>query len=157
MFNKLTPLGIRIPDGFAVTSTAYRHFLKTNQLEKPLEEILGSLDSVTLQNLPDVGKRCRDLLAAAAMPVDLDEAIREAYRTFAASELEGFRWPFAAALRLKTCPLPVLPGNTTLFSISAGKTLWWPLYKSAMCPCSTTGPSNTAWITALSICRWPCL
>lgn len=121
MFNKLTPLGIRIPDGFAVTSTAYRHFLKTNQLEKPLEEILGSLDSVTLQNLPDVGKRCRDLLAAAAMPVDLDEAIREAYRTFAASELEGFSVAIRSSATAEDLPTASFAGQHDSFLNISGE------------------------------------
>lgn len=39
MFSQLRPKGILVPDGFAVTSEAYRVFLKENNLPKPLEEL----------------------------------------------------------------------------------------------------------------------
>ena len=29
MFNKLKPLGIKVPDGFAITASAYRYFFAT--------------------------------------------------------------------------------------------------------------------------------
>jgi pyruvate,water dikinase len=44
MFAQLNPKGISVPDGFAVTAEAYRHFLKENQLEAPLNTLMGKLD-----------------------------------------------------------------------------------------------------------------
>lgn len=82
MFNKLTPLGIRIQDGFAVTSSAYRHFLKENALEEKLAATLAQLNTDTLSNLADVGRRCREIIAGASMPADLDASIRNAYLGF---------------------------------------------------------------------------
>lgn len=40
MFNKLHPLGIEVPDGFAVTVESYRLFLSYNKLENKLEQLL---------------------------------------------------------------------------------------------------------------------
>lgn len=90
MFNKLSPLGISVPDGFAVTSSAYRYFLKANKLDEKLNTALGQLDKVQLTNLPDVGRKCRKLILAAEIPTDLKAAITEAYNSFARNKTEGF-------------------------------------------------------------------
>ena len=44
MYNQLNPMGINIPNGFAVTAEGYRLFRKANNLEKTLEDLLFSLD-----------------------------------------------------------------------------------------------------------------
>jgi pyruvate,water dikinase len=81
MFNTLTSAGIRIPDGFAVTATAYRYFLEANQLEAKLQEVLDKLDTETLSNLPEVGDACRSLIRAGVLPDDLKAEIVAAYTT----------------------------------------------------------------------------
>lgn len=85
MYNQLGALGIQVPDGFAVTAAAYRHFLEYNQLTDALTNTLQALDNTTLSNLAEVGKQCRDLLQQAAMPPLWQQAIVEAYRAFAAT------------------------------------------------------------------------
>ena len=40
MFSQLTPKGILVPDGFALTADAYRLFLTENQLQATLEQLL---------------------------------------------------------------------------------------------------------------------
>jgi len=45
MLQKLTPKGINIPDGFAVTSEAYKYFIKFNNLEETIKKILSKLDN----------------------------------------------------------------------------------------------------------------
>ena len=37
MYNQLNPIGITIPNGFALTANGYRLFSKKNNLEKPLK------------------------------------------------------------------------------------------------------------------------
>jgi pyruvate,water dikinase len=79
MFNLLTREGIRVPDGFAVTATAFRHFLASNQLVAPLTAALAALDSATLDNLATVAACCRELILQATMPTDLQQAILDAH------------------------------------------------------------------------------
>jgi pyruvate,water dikinase len=79
MFNLLTREGIRVPDGFAVTATAFRHFLASNQLVAPLTAALAALDSATLDNLATVAACCRELILQATMPADLQQAILDAH------------------------------------------------------------------------------
>src|SRR5688572_18804566 len=81
MFNTLTSAGIRIPDGFAVTAAAYRHFLSFNQLSERLQQVLDKLDTDTLANLPEIGAECRTLIREGVLPVDLRTEILAAYKT----------------------------------------------------------------------------
>ncbi|MFM8359719.1 MAG: PEP/pyruvate-binding domain-containing protein, partial [Verrucomicrobiota bacterium] len=79
MFRELTPQGIRVPDGFAVTAAAYRHFLGASGLDREIRHILADLDCRDLDNLRERGARVRQALLDAPLPADLQEAIRAAY------------------------------------------------------------------------------
>ena len=80
MFSQLTPKGIPVPDGFAVTADGYRYFLKENNLRATLEAILSELDKHDFSNLEGVGARARDLVRQAALPEPLVAQIKQAYR-----------------------------------------------------------------------------
>jgi len=79
MFNKLTTLGIKVPDGFAVTSNAYRKFLSENKIEDTLKKLLDSIDKETLSNLPNIASQCRQLITEAKLPVAIKKDIVDAY------------------------------------------------------------------------------
>jgi pyruvate,water dikinase len=42
MIRELTPKGISIPNGFAVTAQAYHAFLQYNELDARIQNVLGS-------------------------------------------------------------------------------------------------------------------
>lgn len=90
MFNKLKKVGVEVPDGFAVTATAYRYFLHTNGLEPKLKAVLDKLDKEKLSNLAEVGAQCRQLITQAPMPAELANAITTAYETFAKTQGDDF-------------------------------------------------------------------
>lgn len=79
MFNKLQPFGIEVPDGFAVTVECYRKFLSFNKLSERLDELLNTIESKTLSNLPQVALTCRELVTNAVMPDEVKEAIKKEY------------------------------------------------------------------------------
>lgn len=79
MYRELTPRGIRIPNGFAVTAEAYRHFLKVGGLGDRIKGILLDLDTNDIQGLSSRGRRIREAILATPMPEDLQVEIREAY------------------------------------------------------------------------------
>ena len=83
MFNHLKPLGVMVPDGFAVNASAYRHFLQANHLNTQLSEALEKLDTEKLSNLHTIATQCRELLANATLPLDMIEEIKAAYHSFA--------------------------------------------------------------------------
>lgn len=79
MTQHLVPKGIRIPNGFATTAHAYRHFLKLNGLDLKLRELFSSLSVENLKQLHEVGSQARTLILEASFPEDLEKAIRGAY------------------------------------------------------------------------------
>jgi pyruvate,water dikinase len=80
MFRELQPLGVRIPDGFAVTATAYREALDAAGAWPKLHALLDTLDKRDVQALAHVGAQAREIVYAAPMPPAVDEAIRRAWR-----------------------------------------------------------------------------
>ncbi len=80
MYSKLTPKGIKVPDGFAVTAEAYKYFIQANHLDDKIKENLKGLDPHDVVDLQRRGKAIRNLILNATMPKDLEEAIKEAYR-----------------------------------------------------------------------------
>ncbi len=79
MFRNLTPKGVKVPDGFAVTAAAYRYFIKENHLDDQIREILEGLDTHNIKDLQTRGRKVRNLILKAEMPEDLAQEIREAY------------------------------------------------------------------------------
>lgn len=79
MVNALTDLGVQVPNGFAVTADAYRHFLRENDLEERIEQAIKGLDPTKLDQLEQVGSLIRQWIRSAAMPDDLAAEIRAAY------------------------------------------------------------------------------
>jgi len=79
MFNQLTTKGILIPEGFAVTVTAFRYFIKYNKLEEQLRQLMEGLDRVNFSNLSKTGAKARKLVIDGVMPTELQMAIIDAY------------------------------------------------------------------------------
>jgi pyruvate,water dikinase len=79
MYRELTQKGIRIPNGFAVTSEAYRHFLRVGGLSERLREALQGLDTRNLSDLAEHGRRAREAILATPFPDELSQEIVQAY------------------------------------------------------------------------------
>ena len=81
MYNQLNPIGISIPNGFAITAEGYRLFRKTNGLEKLLQDLLLSLDTKEYSNLSLIGEKARNLILSAAIPEEIRDEIKLAYES----------------------------------------------------------------------------
>ncbi len=79
MYRNLSSLGVKIPNGFAVTSKAYWHFLETAGIKEKIHEILSDLDTRSIKNLRERGEKVRKTILAAELPDDLKQAIVDAY------------------------------------------------------------------------------
>jgi pyruvate,water dikinase len=80
MYNQLNPIGINIPNGFAITAEGYRLFCESNYLEKPLEDLLFSLDKKEYSNLSNIGQKARNLILLATIPEEIRDEITAAYK-----------------------------------------------------------------------------
>ncbi len=78
MTRHLKEAGVKVPDGFAVTSQAYWDFLEHNQLEAPLEKLAAELETKK-KSLKVVGKASRDLFLKAAFPPEMSLVILKTY------------------------------------------------------------------------------
>ncbi|MBX6423191.1 phosphoenolpyruvate synthase [Thermosulfurimonas sp. F29] len=79
MFQHLSPKGVRVPDGFAVTAEAYRYFIRENHLDEKIRKALEGLDTHDVKDLQKRGRKVRNLILKAKMPPRLAEEIRKAY------------------------------------------------------------------------------
>jgi pyruvate, water dikinase len=73
MFSRLQERGLRVPGGFATTAEAYRAFLRHNELEDSIRELLER------EEPSKAGSRIRELILEAELPPELSGAIGDAY------------------------------------------------------------------------------
>lgn len=79
LYRELSPKGIRVPNGFAITADAYRHFLAENRLGGTIQAALAGLDTRNFAQLADRGRTIREAILAAPIPDDLHREIASAY------------------------------------------------------------------------------
>ncbi|MDH5587699.1 MAG: phosphoenolpyruvate synthase [Nitrospirota bacterium] len=95
MYQALTPQGVNIPNGFAITAEAYRYFLREAKLDSTIHEILKDLDTNDLENLRQRGRQVRHVILGATLPSDLANLITMAYHKLS----EGLTGPADVAVR----------------------------------------------------------
>ncbi|MFH0862220.1 MAG: phosphoenolpyruvate synthase [Candidatus Altiarchaeota archaeon] len=79
MYRNLTPKGVNVPNGFAITASAYRYLLKEAGVQDKIRQILSDLDTRNMENLADRGHRVRDIIRGCEFPDDLKKGIFDAY------------------------------------------------------------------------------
>ncbi|MFH1111845.1 MAG: phosphoenolpyruvate synthase [Patescibacteria group bacterium] len=85
MYRTLTPKGVPVPNGFAVTAYAYRYLLTKAGIKKAIQKALKGLDTHNIRDLAKRGKMVRDIIMQAKWPADLERAIKQAYRILSKS------------------------------------------------------------------------
>ncbi len=79
MFQSLTPKGVKIPNGFAITAQAYQHFIDSNDLAEKIQNKLAQVESKSIESLRECGHSIRQMILHANLPDDLESAIETAY------------------------------------------------------------------------------
>ena len=80
MFNHLLSKGVRVPNGFATTSAAFWEYLKENNIQIALEDLLSQLDRTDYYNLNSIGKQARNLILSGEFTAAFQAEIKAAYR-----------------------------------------------------------------------------
>ena len=80
MVRELAGKGVAVPDGFAITADAFRHFLETAKLDERIRSTLAGLDTRDVANLRQRGHAVREAIRNAVLPEDLPQAIAAAYQ-----------------------------------------------------------------------------
>ena len=68
MIRELQPLGIRVPDGFAVTAEGYRHFIAAANLEAKIRAQLDGIAKGDVQGLVARSAEIRKMITEAELP-----------------------------------------------------------------------------------------
>lgn len=80
MLQKLAPLGVRIPDGFIVTSACYFQFIHDNQLDARIRAVLAAVDLENLQTLSTCAEQIRNLIRQGVFSPEIEQEILKAYQ-----------------------------------------------------------------------------
>ncbi len=78
------PSGVRVPTGFATTAHAFRAFLAHDGLADKISARLARLDTEDVRALAVAGAEIRGMVEAQPFPLDLQQAIAEAFATLSA-------------------------------------------------------------------------
>jgi pyruvate,water dikinase len=76
----LSPLGVRVPNGFATTAGAFRAFMHQSGADTVVGAVLARLDVHDLPRLQSTARTVRDAVLAAEIPRPIADAVREGYR-----------------------------------------------------------------------------
>lgn len=80
MVQHLTALGVKVPQGFAITTSAFVDFLTANHLPEKIEALLTGLDVEDVVQLATTGRGIRELILASPLPSQLIQDIDHAYQ-----------------------------------------------------------------------------
>ncbi|WP_104683271.1 pyruvate, water dikinase [Helicobacter felis] len=80
MFQELVPSGIKVPNGFAITSDAYWYLLEKGGIKAQIVTLLEGVDATELDVLKMRSKQIRDLIFGTPLPADLRDEILQAYQ-----------------------------------------------------------------------------
>ncbi|WP_024790145.1 MULTISPECIES: phosphoenolpyruvate synthase [unclassified Lebetimonas] len=126
MYNHLTPLGVNVPNGFAVTASAYRHYLEKNNLNEPLAQLFKNFNPDNIDELKKVGKTARNLIMKAKIPEDLKKEILENYHKLQEQYGEDVSLAVRSSATAEDSPTASFAGqNETYLNIKGEDNLLW--------------------------------
>ena len=75
MYRELKTKGVDVPNGFAVTAFAYKHFMSVTGLKEKIKDILSDLKTKDTRNLMAHGKKVREAILKAKIPEEIEKEI----------------------------------------------------------------------------------
>lgn len=85
MYRALTPKGVKVPNGFAITATAFFDFLAGTGLNGRIRELLDGLNTSDIADLQRRGQAIRSAILEAELPHGLQAEISQAYEKLSES------------------------------------------------------------------------
>lgn len=83
---RMAAAGLPVPDGFHVTTTAYRAFVAENQLQPAIMAVLAAVDSRQPATLEVAAQQIRALFAGGRIPEAVARAVIQAYQQLPGEE-----------------------------------------------------------------------
>lgn len=93
---EMTRAGFPVPNGFIVTSHAYSHFLKENNLESAIRKALSNLDSAKTEDLQNASETIKKEIIKGLVPKDVIDEILVHYHKLDHPLKTAFKDPLVA-------------------------------------------------------------
>jgi pyruvate, water dikinase len=132
MYCNLAPLGIRIPNGFAVTADAYREALTQAGLWKPLHEALDSLDPGNLVDFAARAAAAAQIVREAQLPRDVCDQIVMGYHELEAQYGDGVAVAVRSSATAEDLPSASFAGQHESFLNVRGDAMVLQAYRSCL-------------------------
>jgi pyruvate,water dikinase len=84
---EMTQMGLPVPHGFVLNTTAYYAFLQLTGLRPKLEALLAQIDTSDTKQLQQLATTAQTLIRKATMPADLRDELLEAYHHLSAKDV----------------------------------------------------------------------
>ncbi len=115
MISQLSPLGVRVPGGFATTADAYRDFLAQSGLATRIHDLLEKLDTEDVSALAVAGKQIREWIIATPFPDRLEQEIRAAYEALQDEAGAEMSWAVRSSATAEDLPDASFAGQQETF------------------------------------------
>ncbi len=79
MLQHLTPLGVKIPQGFIITVAGYTRFIRFNKLEERIQQLMEAVKADDMASLQQSGAAVRQLITGCPFPPEMIDLISDAY------------------------------------------------------------------------------
>ena len=114
MYRELSPKGVRVPNGFAVTADAYRAVLDASGVAA-LHEALDGLDPSDVTDLARRARQARDVVYAAGVPPEVEAEILAGYRQLQGQYGEDVRLAVRSSATAEDLPSASFAGQQDTF------------------------------------------
>ncbi|WP_119165539.1 phosphoenolpyruvate synthase [Algihabitans albus] len=132
MYRELVPLGVKVPNGFAVTAEAYRKVLADNGLEARLHELLDEVDKTDVRDLARRAHAVREMIYGAPLPQEIEEQIRAGWRAMVADYGEDVSVAVRSSATAEDLPTASFAGQHDTYLNVRGETLLLDAYKRCL-------------------------
>ncbi len=122
MYRELTPQGVKVPNGFAVTAEAYRYVLDRAEAWPKLKQALDGLNPDDVDDLARRAHQAREIVYGAPLPDDLAAQIVEAYRALRAEYGEQLTVAVRSSATAEDLPTASFAGQHETYLNVAGET-----------------------------------
>ena len=79
MIQHLHKFGVKVPDGYVITTNAYMGFLKFNKLDKKIKKILLTIDYNNINSISNAGNEIRTLIEGGTYSKVLENLIIDTF------------------------------------------------------------------------------
>ncbi|QQP91725.1 phosphoenolpyruvate synthase [Skermanella sp. TT6] len=123
MYRNLKPLGVDVPDGFALTADAFRDALTEARAWDELHGLLDGLDKSDVAGLARAGARAREIVYAAGLTPRIEAEVKAAWRRLLSEYGEGLTVAVRSSATAEDLPTASFAGQHETYLNVAGEAM----------------------------------